>query len=150
MAAKYGCRNEAEVPGFQYSRTCTDSGHKFVPQRLTVLLSYRFVASVPLLSAFLELKMGNVRKQVTAEVSDSWNRIELRGDVMPSAYASWIGQAVILQVAAGDLRVPLRGTIVGESEGAIRFRIGDTWDIDIYKPMILAVEQDNWASIVMN
>ena len=123
---------------------------KFVPQRPTVLLSYRFVASVPLLSAFLELKMGNVRKQVTAEVSDSWNRIELRGDVMPSAYASWIGQAVILQVAAGDLRVPLRGTIVGESEGAIRFRIGDTWDIDIYKPMILAVEQDNWASIVMN
>ena len=24
--------------------------------------------------------------------------------------------------------------------------MGDTWDIDIYKPMILAVEQDNWAS----
>jgi hypothetical protein len=72
------------------------------------------------------------------------------GNAMPSAYASWVGQAVILQVAAGDLRVPLRGVIVGESEGAVRFRIGDTWDIDIYKPMILAVEQDNWASIVMN
>lgn len=69
---------------------------------------------------------------------------------MPSAYASWMGQAVVLQIAAGDLRVPLRGIIVGESEGAVRFRIGDTWDIDIYKPMILAVEQDNWASIVMN
>lgn len=69
---------------------------------------------------------------------------------MPSAYSSWVGQAVILQVAAGDLRVPLRGIIVGETDGAVRFRIGDTWDIDIYKPMILAVEQDNWASIVMN
>ena len=57
---------------------------------------------------------------------------------MPSAYASWMGQAVILQVAAGDLRVPLRGIIVGETDGAVRFRIGDTWDIDIYKPMILA------------
>jgi len=66
---------------------------------------------------------------------------------MPSAYASWIGQAVVLQVAAGDLRVPLRGVIVGESEGAVRFRVGD---IDIYKPMILAVEQDSWASIIMN
>ncbi len=44
----------------------------------------------------------------------------------------------------------IRGTIVGESDEAVRFRIGDTWDIDIYKPMILAVEQDNWASIVMN
>jgi hypothetical protein len=72
------------------------------------------------------------------------------GNDMPSAYASWVGQAVVLQVATGDLRVPLRGIIVGESEGTVRFRIGDTWDIDIYKPMILAVEQDNWASLVMN
>jgi hypothetical protein len=72
------------------------------------------------------------------------------GNAMPSAYASWVGQAVILQVAAGDLRVPLRGMIVGESDSAIRFRVGDTWDIDIYKTMILAVEQDNWASLVMN
>jgi hypothetical protein len=69
---------------------------------------------------------------------------------MPSAYSSWMGQAVILQVSAGDLRVPLRGMIVGETDGAVRFRIADSWDIDIYKPMILAVEQDNWASLVMN
>ena len=48
------------------------------------------------------------------------------------------------------LRVPLRGVIVGESEGAVRFRVGEGWDIDIYKPMILAVEQDSWASIIMN
>ena len=69
---------------------------------------------------------------------------------MQSAYASWVGQAVVLQVAAGDLRVPLRGVIVGESDEAVRFRVGDAWDIDIYKSMILAVEQDNWASLVMN
>lgn len=69
---------------------------------------------------------------------------------MPSAYASWIGQAVILQVAVGDLRVPLRGIIVGEADGTIRFRIGDTWDIDIYKTMVLAVEQDSWASVLVN
>jgi hypothetical protein len=69
---------------------------------------------------------------------------------MPSAYTSWVGQAVVLQVAAGDLRVPLRGVIVGESDGAVRFRIGDGWDIDIYKQMILAVEQDCWSSMIMN
>ena len=69
---------------------------------------------------------------------------------MPSAYASWVGQAVILQVAADDLRVPLRGVIVGESETTVRFRVGEGWDIDIYKPMILAVEQDYWASILVN
>jgi hypothetical protein len=54
----------------------------------------------------------------------------------------------VLQVAAGDLRVPIRGTIVGESDDAVRFRIGETWDVDIYKTMILAVEEDNWANIL--
>jgi hypothetical protein len=67
---------------------------------------------------------------------------------MPNAYTSWVGQAVVLQVATGDLRVPLRGVVVGESEEAVRFRIGEGWDIDIFKPMILAVEQDNWATII--
>jgi len=112
-----------------------------VPQRPTVLLSYEIVASVPLLGPLVGEKI--------AIVSTELNRTE-GSKTMPSAYASWVGQAVILQVAAGDLRVPLRGIIVGESDAAVRFRIGDTWDIDIYKPMILAVEQDNWASLVMN
>jgi hypothetical protein len=69
---------------------------------------------------------------------------------MRSPYASWVGQAVVLQVAADDMCVPLRGVIVGESATAVRFRIGEGWEIDIYKPMILAVEQDNWADILVN
>jgi hypothetical protein len=68
---------------------------------------------------------------------------------MRSAYASWIGQAVVLQVAALDLRVPLRGIVVGESEQALRFRVGDGWDIDIFKHMILAVEQDDCTMVLM-
>jgi hypothetical protein len=67
---------------------------------------------------------------------------------MTGAYAVWFGQPVVLQVTAGDLRVPLRGTIVGESDESVRFRIGEAWDVDIYKAMILSVEEDNWASIV--
>ena len=113
----------------------------FVLQPLTVLSSYTFEASVPLLRSALVWKMTSVRGYL----------IFRGGSVpMPSAYATWVGQAVVLQVAAGDLRVPLRGVIVGESDSAVRFRIGEGWDIDIYKPMILAVEQDNWASIIMN
>lgn len=67
---------------------------------------------------------------------------------MQSAYAVWLNQPVVLQVNAGDLKVPLRGTIVGESSEAVRLRIGDGWDVDIYKTMILAVEEDNWVSII--
>jgi hypothetical protein len=66
---------------------------------------------------------------------------------MRDPYANWIGQPVVLQVATADLKVPLRGTIVGESEDTLRFRIGDCWDIDIYKNMVLAVEEDNWANV---
>ena len=69
---------------------------------------------------------------------------------MPTIYASWLGQPVILQVASDDLRVPLRGMIVGESDTTVRFRVGEGWDIDIFKPMILAVEQDTWAGSLVN
>jgi len=63
-----------------------------------------------------------------------------------SPFAVWVGQSVVLQVAQADFQVPLRGIIVGESEEAIRFRIGDSWDVDIYKSMILAVEEEEWTN----
>jgi hypothetical protein len=67
---------------------------------------------------------------------------------MQSVYESWVGTPVVLQVSAGELRVPLRGTIIAENGDAVRFRVGDGWDIDVFKNMIMAVEEDNWASIV--
>jgi len=67
---------------------------------------------------------------------------------MKSPFEFWMNQSVVLQINAGDLKVPLRGTIVGESNDAVRFRIGEGWDVDIYKAMILAVEEDNWASVI--
>lgn len=69
---------------------------------------------------------------------------------MTNAYDSWVDQAVILQVVTGDLRVPLRGIVVGESDAALRFRVGDGLDIDIYKSMVLSVEPDQWASLSMD
>jgi hypothetical protein len=69
---------------------------------------------------------------------------------MANVYGSWVGQAVILQVATGDLRVPLRGTILKETDATLRFRLSDGFDIDLFKPMILAVEHDQWASLSMN
>ena len=46
------------------------------------------------------------------------------GENMESAYAVWIGQAVVLQLAAADLRVPLRGIIIGETDEVIQFSRG--------------------------
>jgi hypothetical protein len=65
--------------------------------------------------------------------------------MVEAAYAPWIGQAVILQVALGDIKVPLRGRVLEDSGMALRMRIGDGWDVDIFKTMILAIEEDALA-----
>jgi hypothetical protein len=64
---------------------------------------------------------------------------------MDRAYQTWIGQSVVLQVALGDIRVPLRGKLLKEAGETLRMRVGDGWDIDIYKTMVLAVEEDALA-----
>jgi hypothetical protein len=61
---------------------------------------------------------------------------------MDSAFKSWIGHPVVLQVALGDIKVPLRGKLLKDGAETVRVRIGDGWDVDIYKAMILAVEED--------
>jgi hypothetical protein len=67
---------------------------------------------------------------------------------MEGGYTVWIGQPVILQVLAGNLRVPLRGRLVSETNDVLRLRIADSWDVDIFKTMVVAVEQDNLVVMV--
>jgi hypothetical protein len=66
---------------------------------------------------------------------------------MDAAYDTWLGHAVVLQVALGDIKVPLRGKMLRENGETVRMRIGDGWDVDIYKAMIVAVEEDGMAMI---
>jgi hypothetical protein len=66
---------------------------------------------------------------------------------MDNAYRVWMGHSVVLQVALGDIKVPLRGRLLKEAGETVRMRIGDGWDVDIYKTMILAVEEDAMALI---
>jgi hypothetical protein len=66
---------------------------------------------------------------------------------MQTGYKAWMGQAVVLQVALGDIKVPLRGKLLKENTETVRMRVGDGWDIDIYKSMILGVERDGMALV---
>jgi hypothetical protein len=66
----------------------------------------------------------------------------LRG-YMEIGYNGWMGH----QVALGDIRVPLRGKLLRENSDSVRLRIGEGWDVDIYKAMIQAVEEDKMALI---
>ncbi|HTW22021.1 MAG TPA: hypothetical protein VMD78_00380 [Candidatus Baltobacteraceae bacterium] len=67
---------------------------------------------------------------------------------MEGGYAVWMGQPVVLRVAAGDLRVPLRGRLLSETDDAVRLRIADSWDVDVFKSMVVAVEHDNPVYVV--
>jgi len=70
-----------------------------------------------------------------------------RGRDMTNAFQSWVGQAVVLQVALGDIKVPLRGKLLKDGDETVRMRIGEGWDVDIYKVMIMAVEADAMALV---
>src|SRR2546426_4530697 len=48
---------------------------------------------------------------------------------MDSAFKTWIGQPVVLQVALGDIKVPLRGKLLKDGPETVRMRIGEGWDV---------------------
>lgn len=58
------------------------------------------------------------------------------------AHSAWMGQPVILRVAAGEMPVPLRGKLVGETPEALRLRVAGCLDLHILKSAVLAIEED--------
>ena len=66
---------------------------------------------------------------------------------VPDTFDSWIGLPVILHTTVGDLCVPLRGTLLRETSSLLRFRMGEGWDVDIFKSMVLGIEPDCWNGI---
>ncbi|HKO03696.1 MAG TPA: hypothetical protein VJW51_03050 [Candidatus Acidoferrales bacterium] len=62
-------------------------------------------------------------------------------------FESWMGMRVTLRVAFAEICVPLPGTLLSETPTTLRFRIGDGWDVDIYKSMVLGIDCDSWTDI---
>jgi hypothetical protein len=67
---------------------------------------------------------------------------------MEGGYAVWMGQPVVLRIVTGDLRVPLRGRLLSETCNVVRLRVADSWDLDIFKSMVVAIEQDTPVYVV--
>ena len=55
-------------------------------------------------------------------------------------YSTWLNKAVLLHFATGGFLTSLNCVIVGESDAALRIRIANLWDVDLFKEMVLAVE----------
>jgi hypothetical protein len=113
----------------------------FVPQPTTVLSAHDSVSTVLLPALLPDATIKIVRRVAHRRLREV--------NAMKSVYAAWMGQPVVMQLASDDLRVPLRGTVVGESDAVVRFRLGDGLDVDIYKKMILAIEEDTFAGLLI-
>lgn len=77
-----------------------------------------------------------------SSLRDTESKPSSGGNLMNTGYSNWLGRAVVLQVELGDIKVPLRGRLLKENRETVRMRIGEGWDVDIYKTMILRVEED--------
>jgi len=97
--------------------------------------------AVPHLSLFSE-RGGN---QVTCQDMPNEQATDAQSTSLSSAYSPWLGKPVAIRVSSVELETTLRGIVIGESEAAVRVRIGGIWDVDIYKDMILSVE-DSFAT----
>jgi hypothetical protein len=94
------------------------------------------------------LSYGRMCKSKAVLRAVSQRNTGAEGSDMTNAFQPWVGQAVVLQVALGDIKVPLRGKLLKDGDETVRMRIGEGWDVDIYKVMILAVEHDAMAPAV--
>ena len=54
-------------------------------------------------------------------------------------YSSWVGEWVVLTVATEKLRTELVCTVIAVSDSAIRIRIADICEVEVYNEMILGV-----------
>lgn len=61
---------------------------------------------------------------------------------MTTDYSRWLGKRVVIHIVSDNSDVDLRCMMVHEYDGRVRVRIGEAWDVDIYKEMISRVEVD--------
>jgi ribosome maturation factor RimP len=60
---------------------------------------------------------------------------------MNSAFDFWIGEQVVVKLDLGQIKTSVRGSILEERADTIRIRIFDGTEVEIYKAMVLAVEE---------
>jgi hypothetical protein len=66
-------------------------------------------------------------------MSPGWN--------MNSAFDFWIGEEVVVKLDLGQIKTSVRGSILEERADTIMLRIFDGTEVEIYKTMVLAVEE---------
>jgi hypothetical protein len=60
---------------------------------------------------------------------------------MNSAFDFWIGEQVVVRVDLGQIKMSVRGSLLEERADTIMMRTNEGTEVEIYKAMVLAVEE---------
>jgi ribosome maturation factor RimP len=60
---------------------------------------------------------------------------------MNIAFDSWIGEQVVVKLDLGQIKTSVRGSILEARADTIMIRVFDGTEVEIYKTMVLAVEE---------
>jgi hypothetical protein len=60
---------------------------------------------------------------------------------MNSAFDVWLGEQVVIRLDLGQIKMTVRGSLFEERTDTIMMRTSDGTEVEIYKAMVLAVEE---------
>ena len=60
---------------------------------------------------------------------------------MNSAFDFWLGEQVVIRLDLGQIKMSVRGSLLEERADTIMMRTNDGTEVEIYKTMVLAVEE---------
>jgi hypothetical protein len=66
---------------------------------------------------------------------------------MESAFEPWIGQAVVVQLTLGQIKLSLRGTLLKDQSETLLVRPEAGSDVEIPKTKVLAIEESGRSRI---
>jgi hypothetical protein len=69
------------------------------------------------------------------------------GVKMESAFEPWIGQAVVVQLTLGQIKLSLRGTLLKDQSETLLVRPEAGSDVEIPKTKVLAIEESGRSRI---
>jgi len=77
---------------------------------------------------------------VAGDASCNWKQT-CTGEEMESAFESWIGQAVVVQLTLGRIKLTLRGTLLKDRSETLLVRPDAGYEVEIPKTNVLAIEE---------
>ena len=68
---------------------------------------------------------------------------------MENAFESWVGWPVVVQLNLGRAKVAVHGVVLNEKRDTLMMRTREGCEFEIYKSMVLAIEQERSSAPII-